>query len=821
MDETIKPKVEYSEFRRMLEQMRSNKQNAAQDTNNELTNNIRELVIVTKELAKTISKIISAQRSSPMGKPRAAAILENNNNPKIQSDEDQTERIKREDEQTELLRIIARNTGGDKKFKPEKPPQEEGLNFGGLGIFAAAAGAIAGLAMAWVKTVKFFMTAFGKGIQILGETFPVITKVITTIKTAVTGFLQPLITGFQALASSGGFIGKSIQFMQKAIGGFVEFFAGLGSKLGMFGKIFGAVSKVVSKIAYPLMIILTLWDTVKGALKGFEEGGLVGAIGGAIKGFFNSLIFGVLDMFKGAISWIAGALGFKQVEKFLDSFSFEDMFSSFVDAVLFIPQQIQNFIMHPIDSLKKLGTVISDTFSKIVDVFDPVIEFFSGIGKSVVGMLEGIGIPEIGFTIPVIGKKVSIGPFYPFKSDSQKPVAPPSADAGQQTKTPPETATVQQPKQQRTTPVDIQFSEMQFAKNDTANYKNFNKDREALTEEYAKKQASKYGRKEANDMDYDIARTMANKDTVIKYRKEIEAAGAGKVSGGEPIAAATAKNVPATQTATATGTKAGPNWTAALRDYDGSTPADHLKLQYPGIDKKFVELAKKNPPKSDSLQSIEIHEKMLVTMALGEMERDKTKASPIVAKTPTPIPGGGQTVDPSAQNYNAVAAGTQPKAPEKASPIVEGKAGPNWTATLRDYSSSTPADYLENQYPGISKKFVELAKGSKPRADNMQSIQSHEQMLITKAIGEVSRGTPESSRQLAPQVTTGNIIEAKTGDVADSRDSLSTRGGAGTAIVNAPTTVNNTSQTAAFAKSPFRNEEGTINKYYSTRLGAY
>lgn len=813
MDETIKPKVEYSEFRRMLEEMRGNKQNSSQDTNNELTNNIRQLVIATKELAKNISKIISTQRASPMGKPRAAGLLQNSNNPKIQSDEDQTETNKREEEQTELLRIIARNTGGDKKFKPEKPPQEEGLNFGGLGIFAVAAGAIAGLAMAWVKTVKFFMTAFGKGIQILGETFPVITKVITTIKTAVTGFLQPLITGFQALASSGGFIGKSIQFIQKAIGGFVEFFAGLGSKLGMFGKIFGAVSKVVSKIAYPLMIILTLWDTVKGALKGWEEGGLVGAIGGAIKGFFNSLIFGVLDMFKGAISWIAGALGFKQVEKFLDSFSFEDMFSSFVDAVLFIPQQIQNFIMHPIDSLKKLGTIISDTFSKIVDVFDPVIEFFSGIGKSVVGMLEGIGIPEIGFTIPVIGKKVSIGPFYPFKSDSQKPVAPAQTPQAASTKTAPEASD----------------SAVKTKGSGTFNKAGFTPDGKI------------YEFKSEKEID-DAVESGRLFPQVAETRREIlntRSMAAGMRPGetrtvvGGATTTQVSANTPekASPIVEAKGGKAGPNWTAALKDYDSSTPADHLKRQYPGVDKKFIELAKKNTPRSDSLQSIEIHEKMLVTMALGEMERGKGKASPVVPKTATPIPGGGQTTDPNAQNYNANYAEfrremdgetPQPKAPEKASPIVEGKAGPNWTAALRDYSSSTPADHLEKQYPGVSKKFIELAKGSKPRSDSFQSIQSHEQMLVTKALGEISRGTPESSRQLtAPQVTTGNIIESKTGDVADSRDSLSAKGGTGTAIVNAPTTVNNTSQTASFAKSPFRNEEGTLNKYYSTRLGAY
>ena len=808
MDETIKPKVEYSEFRRMLEEMRGNKQNSSQDTNNELTNNIRQLVIATKELAKNISKIISTQRASPMGKPRAAGLLQNSNNPKIQSDEDQTETNKREEEQTELLRIIARNTGGDKKFKPEKPPQEEGLNFGGLGIFAVAAGAIAGLAMAWVKTVKFFMTAFGKGIQILGETFPVITKVITTIKTAVTGFLQPLITGFQALASSGGFIGKSIQFIQKAIGGFVEFFAGLGSKLGMFGKIFGAVSKVVSKIAYPLMIILTLWDTVKGALKGWEEGGLVGAIGGAIKGFFNSLIFGVLDMIKGAVSWIAGALGFKQVEKFLDSFSFEDMFSSFVDAVLFIPQQIQNFIMHPIDSLKKLGTIISDTFSKIVDVFDPVIEFFSGIGKSVVGMLEGIGIPEIGFTIPVIGKKVSIGPFYPFKSDSQKPVAAAQTPPAASTKTAPEASD----------------SAVKTKGSGTFNKAGFTPDGKI------------YEFKSEKEID-DAVESGRLFPQVAETRREIlntRSMAAGMkpgetrtIVGGAQVSANTPEK--ASPIVEAKGGKAGPNWTAALKDYDSSTPADHLKRQYPGIDKKFIELAKSNPPRSDNFQSIEIHEKMLVTKALGEMERGKDKASPIVPKTATPIPGGGQTVDPSAQNYNAKAAGTGTKTPEKASPIVEGKAGPNWTAALRDYDSSwTPADHLSRQFPGINEKFRELAKKYPPRSDDFQSIEIHEKMLVAKAAGEMERGKQVpgdtgkiKSAALTPAASTGNIIESKTGDVADSRDSISAKGGAGTAIVNAPTTVNNTSQTASFAKSPFRNEEGTLNKYYSTRLGAY
>ena len=158
--------------------------------------------------------------------------------------------------------------------------------------------------------------------------------------------------------------------------------------------------------------------------------------------------------------------------------------------------------------------------------------------------------------------------------------------------------------------------------------------------------------------------------------------------------------------------------------------------------------------------------------------RRKTKtgdaASPIVEKSATPIPGGGQTVDPSAQNYNATAAGTQPNAPGKASPITEGGKKP-------------PPNALSAIIAGGAKLFgVDL---------------------------EAAQGAP------AP-AGTGNAIEAKTGDVANSRDDLSSKGG-GTSVVNAPTTVNNNSQTSSHAKSPFRNEEGTLNKYYASRLGAY
>jgi hypothetical protein len=395
-----------------------------------------------------------------------------------------------------LIKIEENTRGGGGKSLAEKDPKPSGDGFG-LGtigtIIAVAAGTLAGLVSAWVKTVKFFVGGFVSGIKYLGEVFPklgkivtaiettfmswvagikgvfssvvgkfasmfeaavgffktifgegsMIGKVITTIKTAVTGFLEPIIAGFRTIGEVSGPIGKAVEFVKGALGGMMEFFAGIGSKLGSFGKLFSAVSSVVSKIAYPLMIIMSIWDTIKGALAGWEEGGLVGAIGGAIKGLFNGLVFGVLDMIKGAISWIAGALGFTAVEEFLDSFSFADMFSAFVDAVLFIPKKIQEFIMSPIETMTKLGEsmmslwepiknvmgTLVDAFlfiprqlfalitdyivTPLTEVFKPVTDFFKGIAEQVMGFFEDFGIPEMGFS--VLGKKFSIGPYYPFR----------------------------------------------------------------------------------------------------------------------------------------------------------------------------------------------------------------------------------------------------------------------------------------------------------------------------------------------------------------------------------------------------------------------
>jgi hypothetical protein len=464
-------------------------------------NNTGGLIPVIKELISSINKLTGVISGQTKGKVESSSTNQSLNS----SLESEIETGRYQDDQMKLLKQIEENTRPATAEKVKKAEDKEGgIGLGGLATtIAVVAGTIAGLVTAWVKTIKFFVVNIGVGIEkmvvFLSRWFPslrkilfnievtvslladmmvksikgvfnnvvtkigsiftgainffkgifgegsMIGKVITTIKTAVTGFLEPIIAGFRTISEVSGPIGKAVAAIKGALGGMMEFFGMIGSKLSSFGTLFGAVSKIVSKIAYPLMIIMSVWDTVKGALAGWEEGGFVGAIGGAIKGLFNGLVFGVLDMIKGAISWIAGALGFDAVEEFLDSFSFADMFSSFVDAILFIPKKIQEFIMSPIETLKKLGESMMSLWDPIKnimgtlvdaylwlprqlfglindyivtplkDVFKPVTNFFKGLAQKIMGVFEDFGIPEMGFS--VLGKKFSIGPWYPFRPD--------------------------------------------------------------------------------------------------------------------------------------------------------------------------------------------------------------------------------------------------------------------------------------------------------------------------------------------------------------------------------------------------------------------
>jgi hypothetical protein len=291
------------------------------------------------------------------------------------------------------------------------------------------------------KIVKIFDDAVAGFKAVFGEG-STIGKFISRIVTGFSEFFAPIVKSFGEIEKASKPIAEAMGFLKNKIGVMFEFFSSIGSKLGSFGTIFSAAAKIVSKIAYPLMVIMTVWDTVKGMLAGFEEGGIIGGIKGAITGFVNSLILAPIELIKDATSWILGVFGFDKAAAFLDSFNLQDMFKELVDKIFYpvelirdafvwLGGAIDDFIFKP---LKKMFNAIPDAIAKLADqiggaineyifnplkeLFAPIATFFSKIKDQLLSFVEDFGIPEISFTIPIINKKVAIGPFYPFRPEA-------------------------------------------------------------------------------------------------------------------------------------------------------------------------------------------------------------------------------------------------------------------------------------------------------------------------------------------------------------------------------------------------------------------
>ena len=210
----------------------------------------------------------------------------------------------------------------------------------------------------------FFKNRFGrifiKFVDFIADTFSkigsVVSKIVGAVKSlgvAITKFFAPIGEALGVIktysSTVGNAVGKVSTGMSKFFGFFKsigEFFTNVIGKLGAFSAVFGAVTKIVSKLAFPITIIMGVYEALVGAIDGFTEGGLVGGIAGFVKGAWNSIVSSFLDLIKDMVSWVLGAFGFDEAEKWLDSFTFKDIFNDFWDMVFKPFKMLQDFIMN-------------------------------------------------------------------------------------------------------------------------------------------------------------------------------------------------------------------------------------------------------------------------------------------------------------------------------------------------------------------------------------------------------------------------------------------------------------------------------------------
>ena len=421
----------------------ANNQQAQTQIFKDISKTLEDIAKSLKLMAQSSATLTSGNVSSSKTPSAVATVGKEEKQEAQRSQEEQKSVLVKIEKNTEGLSNLA------KASKPAAAGGDGGLGLG-LTALAAGLGVVVGAIQAQVKAIKYFadlltpdfiilkaqkaIASFAAGISMsydllkiavtekISSMVKVFDDVIDAVKVAISEKFPSVakifdnivdsVKGFFTLASEESTIAKFIKNIMSGLNVIIEpfvdafkivreFFSGptsavfetikgifstIGSTFDDFAKLFTSVARVVSKLLLPLNIIMTIWDTVKGAIEGYEEEGIIGGIRGAITGFFNSLIFGPINMLKDAIAWVLGFFGFENAEATLKSFNLEEMFKDFM-----------KMVFSPIETFKSIVQKVKDFFSS----------------------LKGFEIPGFGFTAPkwipgLGGKEFKFGPWYPF-----------------------------------------------------------------------------------------------------------------------------------------------------------------------------------------------------------------------------------------------------------------------------------------------------------------------------------------------------------------------------------------------------------------------
>lgn len=118
--------------------------------------------------------------------------------------------------------------------------------------------------------------------------------------------------GPESSDGGGGLLGK--------LGGIFKQIPGFGAVSGLFSGGLGGIAKLFSKLFFPITMVMGVISFVSGFMEGYQEDGLIGGITGGFEKLIGSLIDVPLNFLTSVVAWIAGALGFEDVEKTLNEF---------------------------------------------------------------------------------------------------------------------------------------------------------------------------------------------------------------------------------------------------------------------------------------------------------------------------------------------------------------------------------------------------------------------------------------------------------------------------------------------------------------------
>lgn len=179
-----------------------------------------------------------------------------------------------------------------------------------------------------------------------------------------------------------GFGEKVTKFFGNVFAPVSKFFSSSGSAIGKIATAIGKSLKAIPIVGQIVGALFAIFDGVFTAIN--TEGTFFDKVKVFFTAAISDFIGAPLDLLKSVVSWATGKLGFENAEKFLDSFSIEDLLEDLLNFIVDIPEKafdwIKTLFTDPTEAMNRLFTGVTDLGKYIMDeAVTPAWNWFKGL----------------------------------------------------------------------------------------------------------------------------------------------------------------------------------------------------------------------------------------------------------------------------------------------------------------------------------------------------------------------------------------------------------------------------------------------------------
>lgn len=200
---------------------------------------------------------------------------------------------------------------------------------------------------------------------------------LKTLIVDLTKAFKPIIDSFKGAAAAIKGASKGAGIIAKTLGGIGGLFKAFGIKVGK-------IATFIGKIFAPIAWVIGIFESIDAMLEAKKKDkSWIKIIEAGIDALVKSLVTFPLDLLKDVVSWALEKMGFEEASKWLDKWSFQDVWNGLTDWFFDTMDAVWKYVAY-LFSEDSIGEKIDKVMNDLGDFFKPIKDFFKEMYDKIV-----------------------------------------------------------------------------------------------------------------------------------------------------------------------------------------------------------------------------------------------------------------------------------------------------------------------------------------------------------------------------------------------------------------------------------------------------